>query len=442
MDVFYDILDKLNTLVWGIPFVILLVATSIFLSIKLKFNISDVIKGIISNKKKEDSRAKRKINNFNSLTSVLAGTLGTGNITGIAVAIITGGVGSLFWMFLSGIFSIVISYAENYVVLLYRKKDRRTGYFGGAMYVLDEVLDKRKLAIVFAVTVIISALTSGTMTQANSLAELVNTSTEIPKRNVGIILSLITAYVVFGGKHRIAKLSSVVIPICSLAYIGLCMSIILKNHTGILLGIKEIISVAFGSKQVIGGVTGFSISKIIGKGFSIGIFSNEAGMGTAPMFTASVEDKDIHKAASVASMSVVIDTLFLCMLTGITIVSTGKYNITNPGELLNSVFGEVVFGRVLLNICMIFFVLSTIPCLEYYAEQAVGYLTKRRLAVYIFRMLYVFGIYIGSITYANVVWDVSGIFSAIMTLPNLYMIYACIDDVVKDKRNNMKNGYI
>ena len=437
MDVFYNILDKLNTLVWGMPFVILLVATSMFLSVKLRFNIFDVINGITKNNK-VTGKSKRKINNFNSLTSVLAGTLGTGNITGIAVAIITGGVGSLFWMFVSGLFSIVISYVENYIVLLYRKKDRRTGYFGGAMYVLDEVLDKRKLACVFAVTVIISALTSGTMTQANSLSELVNTSIGIPKIATGIILSVITVYVVFGGKRRIAKLSSVVIPICSLTYIGLCISIILKNYIGILAGIKEIISVAFGAKQVIGGVAGLGISKIIGKGFSIGVFSNEAGMGTSPMFTANVEDKDIHKASSVASMSVVIDTLFLCMLTGITIVSTGKYNITNPGKLLNSVFGEVIFGRLLLNICMVFFVLSTIPCLEYYAEQAIGYLTKRRLAVYIFRVLYVLGIYIGSITYASVVWDLSGIFSAFMTLPNLYMIYACIDDVVKDRRGGIK----
>jgi AGCS family alanine or glycine:cation symporter len=287
-------------------------------------------------------------------------------------------------MFVSGIISIVISYAENFIVLLYRKKDSKEGYFGGAMYVLDDVLEKRKLAIIFAVIVIISALTSGTMTQANSLSEIVNNSTNLSKKTVGIMLATITTYVVCGGKHRIAKLSSVVIPICSLVYITLCTVILFKNYANILPGFKEIISVAFGSKQIIGGVVGLGINKVIGKGFSIGVFSNEAGMGTAPMFTAAVENKDIHKASLVASLSVVIDTLFLCMLTGITIISTGKYNIVNPGELLNSVFGEIVLGEILLNVCMVFFVLATIPCLEYYAEQAIRYLTKNKLAIYIF----------------------------------------------------------
>ncbi len=440
MDNFYIILEKINTVIWGTPFIILLVITSIVLTLKLRFNPFYVLKCVFSrsgSKKGEN----RRITNFNALTSVLAGTLGTGNITGIAVAILTGGVGSLFWMFVSGMISIVISYAENYIVMMYRKRDRKTGYFGGTMYVLDEVLGKRKLAVLFAVIVIISTLASGTMTQANSLSELINNSTGISKRIVGIILVVITAYVVCGGKHRIAKLSSIVIPVCSLTYIILCVGILIKNYTNILPGIKEIISVAFGAKQMLGGVVGLEINKIIGKGFSIGVFSNEAGMGTAPMFTAAVEDKDIHKAASVASMSVVIDTLFLCMLTGITIISTGKYNILNPGEMLNGVFGEVLFGKVLLNICMVFFVLATIPCLEYYAEQAIWYLTKRRIAIYGFRVLYIVGIYLGSVAYSSMVWDISGIFSALMTLPNLYMIYACMNDVVYDRNEIKRRKY-
>jgi AGCS family alanine or glycine:cation symporter len=158
------------------------------------------------------------------------------------------------------------------------------------------------------------------------------------------------------------------------------------------------------------------------------------------MFTATVDNKDIHKAASVASMSVVIDTLFLCMLTGITIISTGKYNILNPGEMLNSVFGEVILGKVLLNVCMVFFVLATIPCLEYYAEQAIGYLTKGRMAIYVFRLLYIIGIYLGSVAYANMVWDISGIFSALMTLPNIYMIYECMSDNTYNRSNNIREN--
>ena len=440
MDVFNVVINKINTFIWGTPFIILLVVTSVILMLKLKFSVFDIIKGITS-KNVEENGGNRRITNFSALTSVLAGTLGTGNITGIAVAILTGGVGSLFWMFVSGIVSIIISYTENFIVMLYRKRDSKLGYFGGTMYVLDDVLGKRNLAILFALVVVVSTLTSGTMTQANSLSELVNSSTNIPKKTVGVILAVITAYVVFGGKYRIAKLSSIVIPICSLTYIALCTGVLVKNYNSIFGGIKEIISVAFGAKQMIGGVVGLGINKVIGKGFSIGVFSNEAGMGTAPMFTAAVENKDIHKAASVASMSVVIDTLFLCMLTGVTIISTGKYNILNPGEMLNSVFGELAFGKLLLNICMIFFVLATIPCLEYYAEQAIRYLTKRNLAIYLFRILYIVGIYLGSIAYSSMVWDLSGIFSALMTLPNIYMIYACMDDVIHARKMRVNNKF-
>lgn len=422
------IIDHINSAIWGLPFILLLLITSVYLSIKLKFPQGKIllsIREIFKQKRGE----KNSITPFKSLMTVLAGTLGTGNITGIAVAILVGGVGSLFWMLISGILAMVISYAENYIVLLYRKQDKRKGYYGGTMYVLDEVLGKRKLAIFFAVIVIIATLSSGTMTQSNSLSTLLETTMGIKESIVGIILSIITAYIVFGGKRRIAKVSSVIIPICTIIYISLCVCILWKNRLGIIPGLCDMLKVAFGGKQVIGGVAGFSIIKIIGKGFSIGMFSNEAGMGTAPMFTATVEDDLIEAQASVAATSVVIDTIILCMLTGITILSTGLYDASSSSEILNKVFGQIYFGRALLNFCMIFFVLATIPCLEYYGEQAVNYLTKSNLCIYLFRLLYVVGIYIGSIVYSNLVWDLSGIANALMSIPNIYMIYCLVGDI-------------
>lgn len=422
-----QIISNINSFIWGYPFIILLTVTSIYLSIKFRFPQIKILVAIKDLFKSKEQGNKNKITSFKSLMTVLAGTLGTGNITGVAVAIIIGGIGSLFWLFVSGVLAMVISYVENFIVLKYRKKDRTKGYFGGAMYVLDEVLDKRKLAILFAIVVAISAACTGTMSQSNSLSTLLNVSIGMDKSLVGIILAIITAYIVFGGKRRIAKISSIIIPICTIAYIVLCGSIMYINRSNILPGIIHIIECAFGAKQVAGGIAGLSLSKIIGKGFALGMFSNEAGMGSAPIFTATVEEEDIETQSKIAATSVVVDTIILCMLTGITIVSTGMYNITDIGVMLDSVFGSVPFGNVVLNICMVFFVIATIPCWEYYGEEAVRYLFRSNFAIYIFRIMYVMGIYFGSIMVVEVVFDLSGIANAVMTLPNLYMIYKCIN---------------
>lgn len=416
---------KINTILWSWPTIVSLIIVSIYLSIKLKFpqlKIAFEIKKIL----KPNRDTKNKITSFKALMSILAGTLGTGNITGIAAAITIGGIGSLFWMFVSGIFMIIISYAENYIVLKYRKHDKKRGYYGGTMYVLDEVLDKKTVAVIFATVLVISTLTSGTMTQSNSLSTLLDTTYNISPKIVGVLLSILTAYIVFGGKKRIAKISSIVIPICTMLYIVLCLWVIYINKSNVVCEIKNMVYAAFGMKQFVGGIAGIGLSKVIGKGFSIGMFSNEAGMGTAPIFTATVEENDINQEAKIAANSVIIDTLILCMLTGITIISTGVYNIQDVNIMLKEVFKVVPKGCEILNICMAFFVIATIPCLEFYAEEAIRYLFKSDIYMYIFRILYVVFIFIGSTVKIEVVWNLSGIMNILITIPNMYMVVKCV----------------
>lgn len=420
-----NIIFKINNILWGPATIIFLIIVSVYLSVKFRFpqlKIFFAIKDIF----KSNGKSRNKITSFKALMSILAGTLGTGNITGIAAAITVGGIGSLFWMFVSGLLMVVISYAENYIVLKYRKKDKRRGYFGGAMYVLDEVLDKKKLAIIFAIILVLSTLTTGTMTQSNSLSTLLDTTYNISPKVVGFLLAILTAYIVFGGKRRIAKISSIVIPICTVMYIALCARIIYINKSNVLVELDNMLKAAFGIKEFAGGIVGISITKIISKGFSIGMFSNEAGMGTAPIFTATVEEKDIRREAKIAANSVVIDTLILCMLTGITIISTGQYNIPDINIMLKEVFNEVPRGTEILNICMMFFVISTIPCLEFYGEEAIRYLFKSNYTMYLFRILYVVGIYIGSIMKIDLVWNLSGIMNILITIPNIYMVIKCV----------------
>ena len=243
---------SLSEFLWGFPFIILLVITSMYLSVKFKFPQLKIFLSLKDLFKNNDN-SKNKITAFKSLMTILAGTIGTGNITGVATSIVIGGVGSLFWLFVSGMLAMAISYAENLIVLRYRKKNKN-GFYGGTMYVLDEVLNKRGLAIFFSIVLVISAVTTGTMTQSNSLSTLINISIGIDKRIIGIILALITIYIIFGGKRRLAKASSIVIPICSIAYIVLCISIIYINRANLLPELKNIISSAFGLKQAIGGI--------------------------------------------------------------------------------------------------------------------------------------------------------------------------------------------
>ena len=423
-----EFISNLSACMWGTPFILLLVITSVYLTFKLGFpqvKILLAIKGIFE---KAGDNKKDKITSFKSLMTVLAGTLGTGNITGVASAIAIGGIGSVFWLLVSGILSMVISYAENYIVLANRKQDKYNGYYGGTMYVLRDVLNKPKLAILFASIVAISAISIGTMTQSNSLSTILNITTGINKPFVGII----TAYIVFGGKRRIAKASSIVIPFCTITYILLCLWIMCMNKEGILPGIKEIVSCAFGTKQILGGVTGLAISKVIGVGFARGMFSSEAGMGSAPIFTATVEENNINEQAKIAATSVVIDTIILCVLTGLTIASTGNYMTQDTTLMLKNTFSAVPYGNTILNICMVFFVIATIPCWEYYGEQATKYLFKSNLLLVVFRLMYIIGVYVGSIMIVDIIWDLSGIANAIMTIPNIYMVIMLADSMKND----------
>ena len=421
-----EIVKRINEFIWGFPLITLIGITSIYLSIKFKFpqfKIFAALKEIFNNDNKNDNN-KNRITSFKSLMTILSGTIGTGNITGVATAIVIGGVGSLFWLFISGILVMVISYVENLIVLKYRKKNNN-GYFGGTLYIIDEILGKRKLAIFFSIALIITAITTGTMTQSNSLSTIVNTATRIDKKVIGLVISLITMYIIFGGKRRLAKVSSIIIPICSITYVILCIYIIYINRNNLISGIINVINSAFNLKQVVGGITGISITRVIGRGFSIGMFSNEAGMGSTPIFTATVEEQDIDLQARIAATSVIIDTLILCVLTGLTITSTGLYYVTDVNILLKKVFSMAPLGYILLNICIAFFVIGTIPCWEYYGEMAVKYVFKGNIYIYIFRILYVIGIYIGSILSLTLVWDLAGIFNGVMTLPNIYMIIKC-----------------
>jgi AGCS family alanine or glycine:cation symporter len=199
------------------------------------------------------------------------------------------------------------------------------------------------------------------------------------------------------------------------------------NKNMIIPGIINVVKEAFGLREVIGSIVGVSVIKVIGTGFCRGMFSNEAGMGSAPIFSATVDENDIELQARVASLSVVIDTLIICMITGITIISTGAYNTQDIQSVINKVFGMVPYGNIIVTVCLMIFVIATIPCWEYYGEQGIRYLFNSNISTYIMRMLYPLMIYVGCIMVQNIAWDLSSIANAAMTIPNMYMIYKLVN---------------
>lgn len=315
-----EIIFAIEEKVWGIPLVFTLLFTHIFLTIKLKFPQKNLLSGI-KIIFKGDLSQKNKISSFKTLMAVLAATLGTGNIIGISTAITIGGIGSIFWVFISGIFAVATKYAETYLVLKYRKKEK-CRYYGGTMYVLRDRLKLVILPFLFSIFIVLSSFGIGAMIQSNSITEVCISTFSIDKMLVAIIATLICTYVIFGNEKRIANISSVLVPLATIIYMYMCVCILKEYRFNILESIKNIIISGLNFKAAVGGIVGCIAIKAMNSGISKGLFSNEAGMGSSPVFNATVEKVNIKDESIVASTSVFIDTVLLCTLTGIVIACT------------------------------------------------------------------------------------------------------------------------
>ncbi len=425
-----NIIIRLEELIWSEPLVLLLMFTHIYLTFKLNNPQKYTLKGLKLILKNDENKEKKGINSFKSLMTILAATLGTGNIIGIATAISIGGIGSIFWIFVTGIFAIATKYAETYIVLKYRKENK-TGYYGGTMYVLNDKLKFKLLAVLFSIFTIIASFGIGSMIQANAMSNSIIETFNINKYVIAIIVTIICSYVIFGNEKRISNISSILVPIATVIYLFMCVFVLYLYKHNIGAAIINIIEEALNFKAISGGIFGSVAIKAMNVGMSKGLFSNEAGMGSSPIFNATVKMKSIKNEAIISSTSVFIDTVILCTVTGIAIVSSGMYTITNnPIELVQETFKIIPYGRELLTFSIAIFAIATIPCWGYYGKCAVRFLfkeNKRYEKIYDF--MYAICIYIGSIMAVNIVWGVSSIANALMIIPNLIMIYKLKNDI-------------
>lgn len=447
-----EILDAIDGVVWGPVMLVFLVGTGIFLTFKLNFlpwrNLPNALKMVFSPESRKTDKGKGDISPFSALMTALAGTIGTGNIVGVATAMITGGPGALVWMWIAAAFGISTKYAECALAIKYRETNSKGEMCGGPMYTIKNAFKHKKIALIlagaFAVFTVLASFGIGNMSQANSISSSLTQTFSIPSWITGIVLAVLTGIIIFGGIKSISKVSSVLVPVMAVFYIISGLVVIIANYKNIPAGLGTIWSMAFGGKAVAGGLAGtltVSVMQSIRYGVSRGVFSNEAGLGSAAI-TASSVTTDSHVNQGYINMcGTFIDTIVVCSITGLVIASSGLLGSTDANGVLldgadltlasfESVLGKP--GAVVVSIGILLFAWSTILGWEYQGEKALEYLFKNRAICYIYRIVFAVMVFFGSVAALDVAWSFSDIANGLMAVPNLISLIVLSGFLRKD----------
>lgn len=414
--------NKLSGLLWGWPMIILLLGTHIFLTIRLKFPQRKIFKGIALSVK-SDGDSKGDVSQFGALATALAATIGTGNIIGVATAVSLGGPGAVLWCWLSGVFGIATKYSEGLLAVKYRVKTSDGTMLGGPMYALERGLGMKWLAVLFCVFTIIAALGIGCSVQSNSISTMLRESFNVSPYVSGGILSFMVALVIFFGIKGIAKVCGFLVPFMAFFYVLGCIVIILMNASFLGKAVSLIFESAFSLKAVGGGMAGGGLMVAMRYGIARGLFSNESGMGSAPIVAAAARTKNPVRQALVSATGTFWDTVVVCALTGLVLVtSILRYpgiDYSDGALLTKMAFSKITFiGPLILNVGLITFAFSTILGWSYYAEKAIEYLGGKRVIVY-YRIAWIVGVFLGSVAKLSMIWDLADSMNALMAIPNL-----------------------
>lgn len=431
-------ITSIRDFVWGIPMIVLLVGTGIFLTfrlrgLQLRGLLYSLYLGLI--KRKEDDKEKGDISHFQALMTALAATVGTGNIAGVATAIVAGGPGALFWMWITGIFGMATKYSEAVLAIKYREVDELGTMSGGPMYYISKGLGWKWLGALFAVFASIAAFGIGNMVQSNSVAEAVKTSFGIPTWTTGILLATFTAMVVLGGIKSIARVTQILVPIMIIIYFFGALAILLLKISVIPSLFSLIIKSAFTPTAAFGGFLGATVMQTMREGVARGIFSNESGLGSAPIAAAAAKTPNPVKQALVSMTQTFIDTLVICTMTGLVLLSTGLWDSGPTGaELTARAFDFALPGGVgefIVTLGLIFFAYSTILGWCYYGEKSLEYLLGVK-AVRPYRVIFVIFVAIGTLLKLETVWRLSDVMNGLMAFPNLVALLGLSHIIVSE----------
>ncbi|MBN2244636.1 MAG: sodium:alanine symporter family protein [Candidatus Aminicenantes bacterium] len=433
-----QIITQIRDFIWGFPLIILLVGTGILLTFRLK---GLQIRGLFYSlnlaliKRKEDKEETGDISHFQALMTALAATVGTGNIVGVATAIVVGGPGALFWMWITGLFGMATKYSEAVLAVKYREKDKFGTMSGGPMYYITNGLGWKWLGIMFAFFAAIASFGIGNMVQSNSVADALETSMGIPHWATGILLTLFTAMVILGGIKSIARVTQVLVPLMIVIYFTGALIVLVINISVIPSIFSLIFRSAFSASAAAGGFLGATMMQAMREGVARGIFSNESGLGSAPIAAAAAKTPNPVNQALVSMTQTFIDTLVICTMTGLVLLSTGFWSSGYTGaELTARAFDFALpggLGKFIVTIGLVFFAYSTILGWSYYGEKSVEFLFKER-AVKVYRVTFVIFVGIGTLLKLNTVWTLADLMNGLMAFPNLIALVALSGIIVKE----------
>ncbi|MCU0083105.1 alanine/glycine:cation symporter family protein [Streptococcus danieliae] len=439
-----EILTQVDSFVWGPPLLILLVGTGIFLSFRLGLlQVLQLPRALQLIFKADDKEGEGDISSFAALSTALAATIGTGNIVGVATAIKMGGPGALFWMWVAAFFGMATKYAEGVLAIRYRVKDEKGSASGGPMYYIVNGMGEkwRPLANFFAGGAVLTALLStGTFTQVSSITDSIKTGLGIGSEITGPILTILVAIAIFGGIHSISKISTAVVPFMALIYVLAAGTILVVNADQLLPTLELVVKSAFSPAAALGGFAGATVRTAIQTGIARGVFSNESGMGSAPIAAAAAKTESPVEQGLISMTGTFIDTIIVCSLTGLSILITGTWSGDANGasltqEAFATVFGN--FGSILLMLFLVLFAFTTIIGWNYYGERCFEFLFGLRF-IWIYRALYVAFVFLGAFLTVDVIWLIADIVNALMVLPNLIALLALSPIVVLETKQYLE----
>jgi len=443
---FSALIDKIDGLLWGWPLIILLFGTHIFMTLRTGFIQKDIFKAIRLSVTK-DPDAEGDVSQFGALTTALSSTIGTGNIIGVGTAIAMGGPGAVLWMWLTGVFGIATKYAETLIAVKYRVKSENGTMIGGAMYALDRGLHMKWLGITFAVLASVCGFGIGCMVQANAVTANLRDNLHVPAWAAAMILSIIVGLVIIGGIKSITKVSEMLVPFMALFYVVGCLIILFMNRDVLGQSISVICASAFSAKAAGGGFAGSTVAMACRYGFARGLFSNESGMGSAPLVASAAQTCNPKRQALVSMTGTFWDTVVICLMTGLVLVSSIIKHPQidafsgNGSTLTNEAFSMIPgIGLPILVVGLITFAFSTILGWYYYGERCAVYLLGEKI-IPVYKVLWVVGVFAGSVMTLNTVWNIADILNGLMVIPNVIAVLL-LSGVIAEETKKYEGAHI
>ena len=439
METFERVVGQITDFLWGWPMIVMLLGVHIFLTIRLRFPQLQIFKAIRLSFKK-DHGASGDVSQFGALATSLAATVGTGNIVGVATAVALGGPGAVLWCWLTGVFGIATKYSEGLLSIKYRVRTADGTMLGGPMYAIERGMKMKWLAVLFAIFTAVAALGIGNTVQANAISTLLSepglfgeSFGGISTVASGLVMALLVALVIIFGVKGIAKVCTAFVPFMAIFYVTGCLVIIFMNWSYMGETVSVIFKSAFSAQAAGGGFIGSTVMMAARYGIARGLFSNESGMGSAPIVAAAAKTRNPVRQALVSSTATFWDTVVICALTGLVLVSSiiahPDISSSDGAKLTQLAFGKIPYvGSIILTVGLVTFAFSTILGWSYYAEKAIEYLAGKRF-IKLYRVLWVLLVFVGAVADLSLVWDIADGTNALMAIPNLISL-VCLSGVI------------